>query len=69
MIISAGHPLARKYLSYPLACDLVSYGSNIVAQTTVELSEAVKTYLNRNPTAHCFETPSLHVLERLLRLQ
>ena len=32
--ISKKHPLARKHLDLPLSCDLVSYGSNIVAQAS-----------------------------------
>ncbi len=64
---SAANPLARKYLPLPLACDLVSYGSNIVAQTNLELAEPVRQYINTYPTAHAFETPNLHVLDDLLR--
>ena len=34
--ISQKHPQARKYLKLPLSCDLVSYGTNIVAQASEE---------------------------------
>ena len=63
---SAAHPLARKYLPLPFACDMVSYGSNIVAQTSQEAEEAVRTYLENYPVAHAFETPSIHALDELL---
>ncbi len=65
--ISRSHPKARKYLSYPLSCDMVTYGSNIVAQTSEELAPAVKHYIDCYPTEHCFETPHLHVLDGILR--
>ena len=64
--ISKRHPLARKYLDLPLRCDLVSYGSNIVAQAGEEIAPLVKQYIDRFPVEHCFETPNLHVLEDAL---
>ena len=63
---SSKHEKARKYLPLPLECDLVSYGSNIVAQTSERLEEATKAYISRYDTEHCFETPNLHVLDTLL---
>ena len=65
--ISRKHPLARKYLDLPLSCDLVSYGSNIVAQASEEIAPLVKQYIDRFPVEHCFETPNMHVLDELLR--
>lgn len=65
--ISKKHPLARKYLPLPFACDLVSYGNNIVAQTSEELASEVGRYIRGYPVEHCFETPHLHVLDGLLR--
>ena len=65
--ISKKHPLARKYLDLPLSCDLVSYGSNIVAQASEEIAPLVKQYIDRFPVEHCFETPNMHVLDELLR--
>ena len=32
LTVSQKNPRARKYLQLPLACDMVSYGSNIVAR-------------------------------------
>ena len=65
--ISKPHPLARKYLQLPLHCDLVSYGSNVVAQVHEELVPLVCSYLARFPVEHCFETPNIHVLDEMLR--
>lgn len=65
--ISKKHLQARAYLDLPLSCDLVSYGSNIVAQASPEIAPLVKQYIDRYPVEHCFETPNLHVLDELLR--
>lgn len=65
--VSRAHPKARRYLSYPLSCDLVTYGCNIVAQTSEELAPAVKRYIDSYPVEHCFETPHMHVLNEILR--
>lgn len=64
--VSKKHPKARKYLEFPLACDLTSYGTNIVAQASEELKPLVQEYIDRYPVEHCFETPNLHVLEQML---
>ena len=63
---SRPHPQARKYLPLPFACDLVSYGSNIVAQTGGETEAAVREYLSSCDVSHAFETPSIHILDELL---
>lgn len=57
---------ARKYLPLPFACDMVTYGSNIVAQTNESLAAAVKAYLDKYDTGHCFETPHIHALDEML---
>ena len=67
VMVSREHLLARKYLKLPLSCDLVSYGSNIVAQATPEIVPLVRQYIDRYPLEHCFETPNLHVLDEMLR--
>lgn len=64
---SVAHPLARKYLPLPFACDMVSYGSNIVAQTSPDTEGAVRAYLENYPVAHAFETPNIHALDKLLQ--
>lgn len=58
---------ARKYLPLPFECDLVSYGSNVVAQVSERLREPVTRFLRTYPATHCMETPHLHALEELLR--
>ena len=63
---SQKHPQARKYIPLPLQCDMVSYGSNIVAQTTPEIQPLIEEYLSKYPMEHCFETPNLHALDKLL---
>ena len=67
VVISQTHPEARRYLELPFACDLTSYGNNIVASVSPELAEVVKEYINRFPIEHCFETPNLHILMDALR--
>ncbi len=66
VVRSVVDPRARKYLPLPFACDLVSYGSNVVAQTGEELTGVVEAYLRKYPVEHCFETPNLHALEDAL---
>lgn len=63
---SRPHPQARRYLPLPFSCDLVSYGSNIVAQTSDETEAAVRAYLEFCDVGHALETPSIHVLDELL---
>lgn len=62
VVISKEHPEARRYLKLPHACNLVSYGSNIVATVGEEYRELVTDYINKYPTERCFETPNMHVL-------
>lgn len=64
--VSRAHPAARKYLPLPFGCDLVSYGRNIVAQTSPECAGAVREYLSRMDTAHAMEAPGIHLLDKLL---
>lgn len=62
VVTSAANPGARRYLTLPFDCDLISYGSNVVASIDEKRRPAVTAYLDRFQTAHCFETPNLHVL-------
>ncbi len=59
-------PDAKKYYQEPLACTLVSYGSNIVAAVKDEYRALVQEYINRFVWYHCFETPNLHWLQERL---
>ena len=40
---------ARKYLKEPITCNLVSYGNNVVAAATDEVSDLVSEYIKRYP--------------------
>lgn len=60
-------PGARKYLSLPFFCDLVSYGGNVVASVAPEAEAAVRAYVERYAPEHCFETPNMNVLADALR--
>ena len=67
IVESAANGDARRYLELPFACDLTSYGENIVASVAPQLRETVTEYVNRFPAHACFETPNLHVLMDALR--
>ncbi len=67
IVHSAADPRARRYLELPFACDLISYGPNLVASVSPQLEAAVRQYASQYAPAHCFETPNLHVLETSLR--
>lgn len=64
--ISKENPKARKYIPLPLECDLVSYGNNIVAQTSERTKAVVTEYINKYLAYHCFEAPNINVLNELL---
>ncbi len=53
----------RKYYQEPIACNLVSYGSNIVASVKPQYRAIVEEYINKYEFYHCFETPNMHWLE------
>lgn len=65
--ISKADPKARKYLSLPFDCHLISYGNNIVASVQERYRGVVEAYIDRYPAEHCFETPNLHVLNDALQ--
>lgn len=69
VVTSAADPRARKYLSLPFDCHLISYGSNIVASVSEPYREIAAGYIRRFPLEHCFETPALHVLDDAVREQ
>lgn len=66
VVLSAANSGARKYLRLPQACHLVSYGTNIVAAVRKDIKPAVEKYLQGCSAPHGFETPGIHVLDRLL---
>ena len=57
---------ARRYLKLPFFCQLVSYGSGVVASVSPEFREIAENYINKYPVEHLFETPHLHVLNEAL---
>lgn len=67
IVDSKPHPMTRRYLPLPLECDLVSYGNNIVAQTSERVRDVVSEYIEKYPTEHCFETPNVHALDEKLQ--
>ena len=67
VVNSKANDLARKYLELPFICNLVSYGTNIVASVQEEYREIVANYIGQYDYAHCFETPNLHVLNDQLQ--
>ncbi len=68
VVLSQSDPHARKYIPLPLECDMVSYGSNIVAQVSPRTRQAVEEYLKGTSPAHGFETPEIYKLNQLLKL-
>lgn len=66
VVLSRPHERARRYLTLPFSCNLVSYGGGVVASVSGELEGLVKDYLDRFDPVHCFETPNLHVLNDAL---
>ena len=62
VVISKPNKDARRYLNLPFFCDLVSYGSNIVASVDQRIVDFITRYINHCPIEYCFETPSFHML-------
>ncbi len=67
VVLSKENPNARKYLTLPLDCNLISYGNNIVATVNEKYQDVVSQYINTYPIEHCFETPNLHVLNDIMQ--
>ena len=65
-VISMAAEGARKYLSLPFYCQLVSYGSGIVASVNEEIYADAKAYIEKYAPEHCFETPNMLVLQSAL---
>ena len=53
---------AKKYYKLPIACNFISYGNNVVAAVTDEVSDIVSEYISKFEFYHCFETPNMHWL-------
>lgn len=63
IVYSESAPDARRYLELPFACDLVSYGNNIVASVDRKYEKIVRDYIDKYKVEHCFETPNMHVID------
>ena len=57
---------ARAYYREPILCNFISYGGNIVAATTEEVSGIAAEYIGRYAFYHCFEAPNMHWLDARL---
>ena len=66
IVISGESDGARRYLTLPFSCQLVSYGSNVVASVLPEYKDLTESYISKYPIEHIFETPNLHVLNEKL---
>ena len=66
VVESLPHPKARAYLKLPFACNLVTYGSGVVASVSPEVRALVAAYIEKYPVEHLFETPNLHALDDAL---
>ena len=55
---------AKRYYELPIGSNFISYGNNVVAAATKELSTIVGEYINRFDFAHCFETPNIRWLNK-----
>ena len=62
IVYSESSSAARKYLELPFACNLVSYGNNIVASVDPEYEKIVRDYIDQYKMEHCFETPNMHII-------
>lgn len=67
LVLSKTNDNARRYLTLPFSCQMVSYGNNIVASVSSEFYDIAKKYIDSFVTEHCFETPNLHVLDDALK--
>lgn len=67
VVTSAANDGARKYLKLPFICNLVTYGSNIVASVSGEIADGVRQFISSFPAEHCFETPNMLVLDEYLK--
>lgn len=65
--ISEACEQARRYLVLPHICSLVSYGTNIVAAGQADILPEIERFINEaSSIEHCFETPAIYPLNRIL---
>lgn len=66
IVTSRENDCARKYLTLPFACSMVSYGSNTVASVSEPFADIARAYLQKYPKEHCFEPPHFLALHEAL---
>ena len=66
IVTSKARPDARRYLELPFSCQLVSYGTGVVASVSPDFYELTENFVSKYPVEHLFETPNLHVLNDAL---
>ena len=64
VVVSKSDPRARRYLYLPFFCNLISYGSNIVASVDERIYGFVQKYVDTTSLHRCFETPQIHHLTK-----
>lgn len=57
---------SKNYYKLPIGCNFISYGNNVVAATTDEISGIAKEYVSKFKFYHCFETPNMRWLNERL---
>ncbi len=66
LVVSHIGEKAKKYYKEPIACNFISYGTNVVASAKEEYRAIVDEYIHKFEFYHCFETPNLHWLDEKL---
>ncbi len=66
VVLSRAVEGARAGLPLPLKCDIVSYGSNLIAMAGADTRDTVLEYITRTDVPHAFETPNIRLLDKLL---
>ena len=65
VIVDSQHNVgARAYYKWPIECNLISYGTNIVASVMPEYRDLVSEYIRRYPATNLMETPHMHILQQ-----
>ncbi|MDR0287109.1 MAG: GNAT family N-acetyltransferase [Clostridiales bacterium] len=64
VVISRPNENARQYLNLPFFCNLITYGSNIVASVDERIFEFVEKYIETENSYECFELPKIHNLTK-----
>lgn len=60
---------AKKYYKLPIGYNFISFGNNVVAATSQEISDIVGKYIKKYEFYHCFETPNMHWLNERLAVK